>query len=559
MKRFQFILILLTLTILPGTISHAWDAFRNEDGRHNANIVTSQTPTDAANTHIKWQKQFSDAVGTAYNSSPIITGNHLYVVCENTLYELDKEGEIKRSFSLCNSMNSVCRMALHENQLFIPLKNGTMQCVDITTMTSQWVSEGFSNQSLTTTLYYDGYVYAGTTNANGSDGLYYCLDTQQGSTIWTYKNTDNSCGYYWSGACIFDTGEKKGLLLGGDNGILVSHSLTNETQYDCFDLSSLTPSIGKIRAGITYDEYTDCYYTTTNNGYLYRIKLQSDGTFDTITPLFLGDSSTDTINCTSTPTICNGRIYVGSFYQTSGRLLVVNAATMTRIYSASGLSCGDIKASPLLSTGYASSENTGKVFVYITHNAFPGGLYYMEDTPTTTHSELKPLITPNEGKQFCMSSVAADTDGTLYYSNDSGYLFAIAIGSPAVPSPSSVPEVPTTTAPPDKVDNPALSTSPTPTGTTLKQNKTKKKVGKPQNIRYQIKKKKSGIFQITLSWKKGKNAKKTYVQIAKNQKRYCKKNTLSFTRKRGRCVITMTSCGKNGTQSKRVKKVILIR
>lgn len=558
MKRFQFILILLIITFLPGTISHAWDAFRNEDGQHNANIVTSQTPTDAANTHIKWQKRFSDLVGTSYNSSPIITGTNLYVVCENTLYELDKEGEIKRSCSLSNSMNSVCHMALHENQLFIPLKNGTMQCVDITTMTSQWISESFSNQSLTTTLYYDGYVYAGTTNANGSDGLYYCVDAKQGSTIWTYQNTDTSCGFYWSGACIFDTGEQKGVLLGGDNGILVSHSLTHDTQYDSLDLSSLTPSTGKIRAGITYDENTDCYYTTTNNGYLYQIKLRSDGTFNTVTPLFLGDSVNDTINCTSTPTICNGRIYVGSFYRTSGRLLVVDAATMTRIYSVTDLSCGDIKASPLLSTAYATSENVGKVYVYITHNAFPGGLYYMEDTPDATHSELKPLVTPTEGKQFCMSSVAADTDGTLYYSNDSGYLFAIAIGTPvAVPSPSSVPDIPTTTVAPDKVPASALSAS--PIGTSMKQNKAIKKIGKPKNIRYRIQKKKHGGFQITLSWKKGKNAQKTCVQIGKKKKRYYKKNRLSFTRKRGRCVITLTSYGKNGRKSKSIKKVIPIR
>ncbi len=552
MKQLRILFMLLVLFCIPSSLSHAWNSFRNEDGLHNANITTAQTPTTPENTYIKWQKRFSETTGTSCNSSPIITDTTLYVVCEDVLYELDKQGSILRSLSLCNSMNSVCRMTLHEDSLYIPLRNGTMECVNIHTMTSQWISESFENQSLSTVLFHNGYVYAGTTHPTGSEGVYYCLDAENGSTVWTYSNTETPCGFYWSGACAFSSETQTGILFGGDNGILVSHSATDESIFDTLDLSQFASSQGKIRAGITYDETTNCYYTTSTNGYLYKIHLLEDGTFGETTSVFLGEAPTDSINCTSTPTIHNGRIYVGSFYGTNGRLYVIDANTMTPIYWATNSACGDIKSSPLLSIGYATAENSEKVYVYVTHNAFSGGLYYIEDTIATTQSELKPLITPTEGKQFCMSSVAVDNEGTLYYSNDSGYLFAVSIGTPPTPTPIASPNVtPSTTGTPS-------TTVPTPAP--KKEGKTKaKKPGKPTKITYTAKKKRNGKYKVTLRWKKGALAQKTCVYIKGKKKRFFSGKKAIFTLKKGTYTIRFTSHGTGKNTSKTVKKVIKIR
>ncbi len=556
MKQIKLLPIFLALILIPCSFSQAWNAFRNEDGLHNANIVTANTPVDATNTYIKWQCRFTQTAGTTYNSSPIITDTNLYVVCEDVLYELDKKGAITRTLSLCGSMNSICHTTLNENRLYIPLRNGTMECVDISSMTSLWISESFGNQSLTTTLYQNGYIYAGTTHPNGSEGIYYCLDATDGSTIWTYSDANNPCGFYWSGACAFTTESQKGILFGGDNGILVSHSQTDSVVYDTLDLSTLTSSFGKLRSGITYDESTNCYYTTSMNGYLYKIQLQNDGTFGEIKTVFLGDTVTDTINCTSTPTIYNGRIYVGNFCGTSGGLHVIDANTMTRIYSATNPACGEIKASPLVSAGYGTTENNGKVYVYVTHNAFPGGLYYMEDSLTSTTGELKPLITPTVGQQFCLSSVVSDTDGTLYYSNDSGYLYAVAIGTPpvATTSPTATPtSLPTITSSPASEGN---ASTPTPEAGI----KTKNKIpGKPTNLRYRIKKKKKNIYQITLRWKKGTNATKTCIQIKGKKKRFVKGKKAIVTLKKGKYTVRLTSYGSGKSMSKTVKKIIRVK
>ncbi len=541
MKRLQTVTLILALILVPCNVSNAWNSFRNEDGLHNANITAAKTPVNPDNTYIKWQRRLTETTGTVYNSSPIITETNLYVVCENILYELDKNGTITRSLTLCQSMNSVCHTTLHGNQLFIPLKSGTMECVDISTMTSRWISDSFDNQSLTTTLYLDGYVYAGTSHPNGSDGVFYCLNADTGSTLWTYNN---QCGFYWSGACAFDTEEKNGILFGGDNGILVSHAQTDDMTYDTLDLSTVVSTPGKIRAGITYDEQTDSYYTTSTNGYLYKIKINTDGTFGDITAVFLGEGATDSINCTSTPTIYNGRIYVGSFYGTNGRLNVVNADTMSLIYSTTHSGCGDIKSSPLLSTGYATAENNEKLYVYVTNNALPGGISYMEDTETTTNGELHTLIAPIEGKQFCISSVAADSDGTLYYSNDSGYLFAVGIGTAPLPSVTPTPS-----------ETPDTSKS---TSTASKQKKTKKP-GKPSKIRHTAKRKKNGKYNVTLRWKKGTQAKKTCIQFKGKKKQFFKGKKAIFTLKKGRYTVRLTSYGTGQKKSKTVTYILKVK
>ena len=55
-----------------------------------------------------------------------------------------------------------------------------------------------------------------------------------------------------------------------------------------------------------------------------------------------------------------------------------------------------------------------------------GGIYSIEDKQGATSAKLETIYDPVQPyAQFCMSSVYADEDGTLYYSNDSRTIFAI--------------------------------------------------------------------------------------------------------------------------------------
>lgn len=552
MKKIIYLCLLAVLLIIPFTQAKAWSSFRNETGDGNANTTTARTPVEPENTGAKWQYKFEPDAVTAYNSDPVITDDAVYAAYKNTLYELNKDGVVLRTFTLAAPINSVCRMSLHENRLFIPLSGGMVQCVDLHAMASLWTSESFGLQSLTSTFYKNGFLCAGTTNAAGTDGLYYCLSETDGRTQWTYCG-EQPCGYYWSGAVSGKDGAGY-ILFGGDNGILVSHSLSTDTVYDTYDLSSCTGSRGKIRAGVTYDTQTDAFYTTTNDGYVYQVKMKEDGGFDSISALPLSPGG-DGVNCTSTPTVFNGRIYVCSYDGMQGRISVIDAATMKMIYSVSAADCHDIKSSPLVCTGYAQDENKNRVYVYFTQNSPPGGIYYIEEDETAVSAQIKPLFLPAEGKQFCLSSVAADTDGTLYYSNDSGTLFAIAEGYTPVPQTTPRPDAPT---PAPSTPLPPASTSPasapsasmppaaTSPGVPAPTSASVVKPGKPGKIRYKTKKRKNNRYRVTFRWYKGKNSDFTRVTIqgkTSSGKKY--KRNLDTSRKN----ITVTL--KNGTYTVR--------
>ena len=77
---------------------------------------------------------------------------------------------------------------------------------------------------------------------------------------------------------------------------------------------------------------------------------------------------------------------------------------------------GDVKSQPIVSV------QDGQTYVYITSNNNPGGIYRYR----VGDEEAELLYTPDTANQnYCMSSVSVGSDGSLYYTNDSGKLFAI--------------------------------------------------------------------------------------------------------------------------------------
>lgn len=107
--------------------------------------------------------------------------------------------------------------------------------------------------------------------------------------------------------------------------------------------------------------------------------------------------------------------------------------------SAAGLSLayevsipGYPQAAPLLSTAYENQDFNGdgqadgRVYLYFTYNARPGGLYMLADEPGQTSGKAEELFRPgSDQQQYCISTICADRDGTLYYKNDSNYLMAV--------------------------------------------------------------------------------------------------------------------------------------
>ena len=108
-----------------------------------------------------------------------------------------------------------------------------------------------------------------------------------------------------------------------------------------------------------------------------------------------------------------------------GQLAVIDAETLAVDYSickadgsyirqgASG--GGDVKSQPVVSV------QNGETYVYFTSNNNPGGIYRYR----IGDDEAELLYTPAAGdQQYCMASISVGSDGSLYYVNDSGKLFA---------------------------------------------------------------------------------------------------------------------------------------
>ena len=82
------------------------------------------------------------------------------------------------------------------------------------------------------------------------------------------------------------------------------------------------------------------------------------------------------------------------------------------------------QATMLVSTGYESSN--GKIYIYSTYNNSPGGITMFEDSAGQTSAVKKEIFTPDDSmKQYCISTISASEDGTIYYKNDSGNILAV--------------------------------------------------------------------------------------------------------------------------------------
>ena len=510
--------ILALLLISATYLLCAFSTFRMEDGKGHANVVTASTPIDTTKGGTIWTRSFSNVGTTSCNSIPILTENSIYIVNNNQLYELDFLGNIKRQLTLSAKMNSISNLLLHEDSLYIPLSGGFIECINISTMTSQWKSEVFGGQSLSTLFYHEGYLYGGSTTIKNTDdttGIFYCLNTSDGSTQWTYQDENNPGGYYWSGGIIC----KNALYFTGDSGILISHSLTTDDIYSSHKLTE-----EPIRAGITYDAKTDALYTVSQSGTLYKIKTSDQGMIETVTSTSIMPNASF-VHCTSTPTIYNERIYIGCLADKYGHLCVLNADTLSYIYSTKGSQYGEIKSSPLVSSGYANQNNHHQVYIYVSANCPPGSVFVLSDNETSTTGTLKTLYTPAKAKQYCMSSIVCGTDGTLYYSNDTGTLFAV--NEVAVSSDKPTEAIPQTNS---------------------SSKNTIKKPKRPVQIKYKKKKKK---YIVTWKKKNKKNQTIIYIKrgtgkwkktIIKKKQRFVIKRTKKKIRIRLRCRIKKNKC-----------------
>lgn len=412
-------------------VGSTWKNFRGNDS--NMAIVDIQTPINASETALLWNKKFgADADWGNAPSVQIIADDSLITLVGNKIYKLDLEtGEVIKSAEMSAKINwGYTPPAYAEGMIFCPLADGTIQAFNAKTLESIWIyNDNLKGQSLSPIYYSDGYIYTGFWNSETKDANYVCLSVtdedpskpdEAKTATWKLTHTG---GFYWCGAVTAGDYVFFGSADGqasGDNGTAYLYSVNKYT--GIVVSKTALSNASDVRSTIAYDEATGKIYWTSTGGYLYSAKIDKNtGAVSDLKSLNLNEPST------STPVVYAGRIYVFTYAGfASGHLHIVSEATMQEIVS---VDAGPVQSSPILSTAY---ENSGYLYLYATANIKKGGidLFKVKTNAASTDDVTKIELYDADGfNEYCISSIICSADGTLYYKNDSCNVFAVGIPS----------------------------------------------------------------------------------------------------------------------------------
>ena len=415
----------------PSAEGPNWDS--DWSGFTSADKVT-EAPVPTEDAEAKWVATLKNS--SEWNTSvsdPLLVGDYVYIAVGSKLYKKNVDtGETAEGgeAALVSAIDSTSRMVYTDGLILVPLSSGRLQALTVDTLTTKWVTDALpdgtkgSQQSLSSVTVRDGYAYFGSADADWSNsygGYLLCVRLSDGKVMWNKAN-QNSVGYYWSG-----------MAFAGGYGVIADDSGTvSVVDPATGDVVSTLKVADRVRTTVLADGST--LYVASNDGVLHKLSVAADGTLSEASSVKFGASST------STPVLANGKIIVGGAsvdgftggWQGNteyhyGQIAVIDAATMkveNAVCKADGNyirqygydAGGDVKSQPVVSV------QDGQTYVYFTSNNNPGGIYRYR----VGDEEAELLYTPGTANQnYCMSSISVGSDGSLYYTNDSGKLFAI--------------------------------------------------------------------------------------------------------------------------------------
>lgn len=376
----------------------------------SAAVTDAETPVSPEEAKLIWSLK----LGSSYRdapSVPVVYGGYVFSMSRNKLYKISTQsGEIMQSAEMSSEPSfSYTPVSVADNKIFCPLEGGVVQAFGFETMQSLWAfTDTLGGQALSPIVYDDGCVYTGFWDDEELDANFVCIDAENGELKWSYTLKG---GFYWAECAV--VGDY--LVVGGDNG---SAEAEEYAALHCFnkktgELIDSAQIIGDQRSGVAL--YEDSLYFVTKAGYLYKAELNENGCFASVKNAKLSGAST------STPVLHNGRIYVGVQSQGfSGNISVLDSESLNLVYEMP--MNGYPQSEVLVSTAYDD------VYVYSTYNAGPGGITVITDGAAPVSQE---LFTPEDGsRSYCISPISADENGTLFYKNDSGTIFAVGKSEP---------------------------------------------------------------------------------------------------------------------------------
>ena len=417
---------------------------RNAD---NNGVTNAPIPYRAEDAMLYWATKLGEGTGADACGCPILAGDYLYTYAGLYVYKIDPvSGEVLAQGEMDRRSGFAIQTPTYaEGMLFVGLSDGAVQAFRADTLEPLWIYHnargGQPNCPIT---YYGGCVYTGFWLDEQADADFVCLSVTDEDPLntseeklprWTYTHAG---GFYWAGAYAcgdFVLVGTEDSAFGSQKGFAQIFSFAPQTG-GVLDSVRL-PHTGDVRSSITFADGTA--YFTTRSGYFDALDVTPQGTFGTLRTLRLQNGDADSVPMsTSTPTVYGGRAFIGvsgasQFTAYSGHnLTVIDLVDFTVAYTLP--TQGFAQTSGLLTTAYEA--DSGFVYVYFFDNYTPGKLRVLRDKAGQTAPQYTmrehdldtayTLFTPKGAHaQYALCSPVADENGTLYFKNDSGYLFAL--------------------------------------------------------------------------------------------------------------------------------------
>ena len=414
----------------PDATRPDWDATwqgSSEQGGMSS-PVTAPTPTEGA--ELSWSVDYHKYSSATYPSAsePVIAGSYIYLAVDKTLVMFDKAtGAEVRTAPMAASISYTCRPVYTRGLVIVPLGNGRVQAFSAESLTCVWVTDPVSDLTQSScTIALDGdYIIVETVDiatdpvtraSTYSNGTVTRINIDTGAISWRHVNAGE--GYYWSGAAVTD------------EYIIVSTSAGTVEVLSKHDGSVVSStSVGAIvNAECLVSSDGSRVYVFSTDGAMHVFALSEDGSLGAPERVDVGLTG-----CAGGVTVDGDTVYVGGSVQGASALAIIDlvARTAQLVTEADGapLPEGGVKGAPLVSkqddgTYVYFTVNYAETTDYV-HYTAGGGVYRYKLGDASAE-----LIWDAKGYEgFCDSPVICDSEGNLYYINDSGHLMALRAGT----------------------------------------------------------------------------------------------------------------------------------
>ncbi len=401
-------------------------------------------PRTLEETEVKWSQVIDDNVNDYTNapSQVLELGNYLYIVGGGNLYKLNpsdgsvvaKKSGVANGSNVFLASNGVDTLYVQDSGYDASWKPyyNAVKAFSTSDLREKWVGSitesSYGNSPLS---YADGVVYG---DYSGNSNTFFALDAATGVTKWT---KDIAAGAGNSAPIVVGNA----VIYGDTAGTLYSYDKNDGTAINTLAVGhGINSSLARDGEYIYYITHYNNWSTGESSAELHKTKVGSTGVVsdDSSVTLPAGDSTT-------TPTIKNGKIYVGGSNGSDGKIAVYDTGlnlldqkTVTglgKTYNVVAVTDPSDASNTLLYSAYYGSSNpdysikdAGSVVALSEKN---GKL----TTPVTMGS-----LTDAVAKNFSDAQITVGSNGTVYYSNDAGVLVALSWKKAASPAPSTTTE-----------------------------------------------------------------------------------------------------------------------